>query len=94
MFVLTGVSHFVGMRADLISMVPPALPEPALLVTLTGILDWPAPLGCSGQDGPAGRRRALHPARRHVPGDVYAATEGLIVGGSPADRARTLMHVT
>jgi hypothetical protein len=32
MFILTGVSHFVGMREDLINMVPPALPEPAVLV--------------------------------------------------------------
>lgn len=39
MFLLTGVVHFVGMRQELIDMVPPALPAPGLLVTLTGILE-------------------------------------------------------
>ncbi|MFD6949070.1 hypothetical protein A6A08_06845 [Nocardiopsis sp. TSRI0078] len=39
MFTLTGVSHFVGMREELVSMVPPALPTPELLVTVTGILE-------------------------------------------------------
>jgi uncharacterized membrane protein len=39
MFVLTGVSHFVGMREELISYVPPMLPEPALLITITGVLE-------------------------------------------------------
>ena len=45
MFLLTGVSHFVGMREDLIAMVPPALPEPALLVTLTGVLELAGAVG-------------------------------------------------
>ncbi|PVY97095.1 DoxX family protein [Actinomycetospora cinnamomea] len=39
MFVLTGVAHFVGKRAELIAMVPPFLPAPALLVTVTGVLE-------------------------------------------------------
>jgi uncharacterized membrane protein len=39
MFVLTGVMHFVGMRDQLIAMVPPALPAPGLLVTITGVLE-------------------------------------------------------
>lgn len=39
MFTLTGVSHFVGMREELISYVPPILPEPALLITITGVLE-------------------------------------------------------
>lgn len=39
MFVLTGVAHFVGLRADLVAMVPPALPAPELLVTVTGVLE-------------------------------------------------------
>lgn len=48
MFVLTGLAHFdlpPGMRGELIGMVPPGLPEPALLVTLTGILEL---LGAAG----------------------------------------------
>jgi uncharacterized membrane protein len=39
MFLLTGVAHFVGMRATLIAMVPPWLPAPELLVTATGVLE-------------------------------------------------------
>ena len=39
MFVMTGVSHFTGMRAELVSMVPAGLPEPELLVSLTGVLE-------------------------------------------------------
>lgn len=39
MFTLTGVVHFVGMRGEMIAMVPPALPNPALLVTVTGVLE-------------------------------------------------------
>ncbi|WP_017591689.1 DoxX family protein [Nocardiopsis potens] len=39
MFLLTGASHFIGMREELIAMVPPALPAPGLLVTVTGVLE-------------------------------------------------------
>jgi hypothetical protein len=39
MFTLTGVVHFVWMREELIAMVPPALPAPGLLVTITGVLE-------------------------------------------------------
>jgi uncharacterized membrane protein len=40
MFVLTGIAHFAGaMRADLVAIVPPRLPAPGLLVTITGVLE-------------------------------------------------------
>jgi uncharacterized membrane protein len=39
MFVLTGTAHFNRTRGDLVRMVPPALPNPELLVTLTGIAE-------------------------------------------------------
>ena len=40
MFVLTGAAHFAPpMRADLIAIVPPRLPAPGLLVTVTGVLE-------------------------------------------------------
>ncbi|HYH28791.1 MAG TPA: DoxX family protein [Pseudonocardia sp.] len=45
MFTLTGVAHFVGMREELIAMVPPALPAPALLVTVTGVLELAGAVG-------------------------------------------------
>ena len=40
MFAMTGVAYFVPtMRRDMIAIVPPALPAPALLVTVTGVLE-------------------------------------------------------
>lgn len=40
MFVLTGVAHFVNpLRRDMIAIVPPRLPAPGHLVTLTGVLE-------------------------------------------------------
>ncbi|MGO1714008.1 MAG: DoxX family protein [Ancrocorticia populi] len=39
MFIMTGISHFIGKREELIAMVPPALPAPELLVAVTGILE-------------------------------------------------------
>ncbi|MEU4679512.1 DoxX family membrane protein [Micromonospora sp. NPDC023737] len=40
MFVLTGLAHFTEpRRSGLVAMVPPRLPRPALLVTVTGVLE-------------------------------------------------------
>jgi uncharacterized membrane protein len=40
MFVMTGVAHFVNpLRRDMIAIVPPRLPSPGLLVTVTGVLE-------------------------------------------------------
>jgi len=53
MFVVTGVAHFAPpMRRDLIAIVPPRLPAPGLLVTITGVLEL---LGAAGLLLPATR---------------------------------------
>lgn len=40
MFTMTGGAHFApGMRRDMIAIVPPRLPAPGLLVTVTGVLE-------------------------------------------------------
>ncbi|HYB34962.1 MAG TPA: hypothetical protein VEF72_03670 [Mycobacterium sp.] len=53
MFVLTGVAHFApSLRGDLVAIVPPRLPAPALLVTITGVLEF---LGAAGLLLPATR---------------------------------------
>jgi uncharacterized membrane protein len=40
MFVMTGVAHFVNpLRRDMVAIVPPRLPAPGLLVTITGVLE-------------------------------------------------------
>jgi uncharacterized membrane protein len=96
MFVVTGGSHFVGMREDLISMVPPALPEPGLLVTVTGVLEL------AGAVGLVWRRTAPWAAAglsvllvAMFPANVYAALEGLTLSGAPAMALlpRTLLQV-
>lgn len=46
MFLVTGVAHFVPpLRGDLTAIVPPRLPAPGLLVTVTGILEIVGALG-------------------------------------------------
>ncbi|MDQ4090794.1 MAG: DoxX family protein [Actinomycetota bacterium] len=39
MLLLTASAHFGSRRRDLVAMVPPRLPRPELLVTITGILE-------------------------------------------------------
>src|SRR6201987_5767889 len=46
MFVLTGLAHFVQpLRSGLIAIVPPRLPAPGLLVTITGLLELLGAIG-------------------------------------------------
>ncbi|MET8306493.1 DoxX family membrane protein [Micromonospora sp. NPDC005173] len=85
MFVLTGVAHFVGQRrAGLIAMVPPALPRPALLVTLTGVLEL---VGAVGLLVPATARLAAAGLGLLMlamfPANVSAARRGLTLAGRP-----------
>ena len=75
MFVLTGVAHFVGpLRNDMIAIVPPRLPAPALLVTVTGVLEL---LGAVGLLIPATRVAAagclVLLMLAMFPANVYAA---------------------
>jgi uncharacterized membrane protein len=75
MFVLTGVAHFVPpLRAALIAIVPPQLPAPGLLVTLTGVLEF---LGAVGLLVPATRVAAavclLLLMVAMFPANIYAA---------------------
>ncbi|MBB5937175.1 DoxX family protein [Streptomyces zagrosensis] len=46
LFVLTGISHFhPRLRPDIVGMVPPRLPRPDLLVTVTGALELLGAIG-------------------------------------------------
>jgi uncharacterized membrane protein len=46
MFAVTGVAHFAPpLRSGLIAIVPPKLPAPALLVTVTGVLELLGAIG-------------------------------------------------
>jgi uncharacterized membrane protein len=75
MFVLTGVAHFAPpLRAALIAIVPPQLPAPGLLVTVTGALEF---LGAVGLLVPATRVAAavclLLLMVAMFPANIYAA---------------------
>ncbi|WP_324651367.1 DoxX family membrane protein [Georgenia sp. H159] len=96
LFLVTGTTHFVVLRDDLVAMVPPALPAPELLVTVTGVLEL---LGAVGLLVPAtaawaaGGLAVLLVAM--FPANVHAASAGLTLGGDPATALlpRTLMQV-
>ncbi len=85
MFVLTGLAHFgLGRRADLIAMVPPRLPRPDLLVTVTGVLEL---AGAAGLLLPATARPAAACLALLMvlmfPANVSAARRQLRLGGRP-----------
>ncbi len=68
MFVVTGIAHFVNpLRRDLIAIVPPRLPAPGLLVTVTGVLEL---LGAAGLLYPPTRVAAAVSLGRADAGDV------------------------
>ncbi len=77
MFLLTGVSHFVGKRDELISMVPPLLPAPGVLVSVTGAAEL---LG------------ALALLRGRAAGPAAAALTVLLVAMFPANVHHGLEH--
>ena len=75
MFLLTGIAHFAPpMRAALVAIVPPRLPAPGLLVTITGVLEL---LGAAGLLLPTTRVAAalclLALMLAMFPANVYAA---------------------
>lgn len=97
MFLLTASAHFAGgRRADLIAMVPPGLPGPALLVTITGILEA---LGAIGLLLPATAPWAAAGLALLMlamfPANVSAARRKLTLGGRPVTPLglRTVLQV-
>jgi uncharacterized membrane protein len=86
MFVFTAASHFhPRTRPDLVRMVPTTLPAPALLVTLTGVLEV---LGAIGLLIPQSLSFAAYGLIALLvamfPANVHAAREGLMVAGRRA----------
>ncbi|HEX8211668.1 MAG TPA: DoxX family membrane protein [Longimicrobium sp.] len=86
MFCFTALSHFLPRtRPDLIRMVPPVLPAPGLLVSLTGVLELAGAIGLLLP--PLTRLAALALAALLValfPANIHAARAGLPVAGRPA----------
>lgn len=84
MFTFTGLSHFSGLRADFIRMVPPIFPVPGALVSLTGVLEL---LGAAGLLVPALRPYAAFGLALllvvMLPANLYAAQRHIPLGGKP-----------
>ncbi|TAH36461.1 MAG: DoxX family membrane protein [Planctomycetota bacterium] len=84
MFCFTAVAHFGSMRADLVRMVPPWVPDPELVVTLTGVCEI---LGAVGLLVPSTRRLAAAALILFLiavlPANIHAATSGATLRGEP-----------
>ncbi|MEV4166348.1 DoxX family protein [Nonomuraea dietziae] len=97
MFVLTGVPHFLpSWRRDFVAMIPPAFPRPALLVTLTGVLELAGAAGLLLS--PVAPYAAIGLALLMIamfPANVSAARRGLTLAGKPVTTlpTRTALQV-
>ncbi|KQY57319.1 DoxX family protein [Nocardioides sp. Root140] len=94
MFTVTGCAHFVGMRDDLIAMVPPSLPSPGTLVTLTGVLELLGAVGLVWRRTTGTAAAALGLLMVAMfPANVYAATHGLIAEWTDHLVPRTILQI-
>ncbi len=96
MLVLTTTAHFNRRRRDLVAMVPPGLPHPGLLITVTGVLEGLAAVGLAL---PATARWAAACLALLLiamfPANVHAARVDAGIGRRPATPlpVRTLIQV-
>ena len=85
MFGFTAAAHFNSMRADMIAMVPPFVPNPAFMVTFTGVCEV---LGAIGLLVPRTRRLAgialIVMLVAILPANIHAARAGVTLRGAPA----------
>jgi uncharacterized membrane protein len=85
MLCFTAVAHFNSMRADLVRMVPPGVPAPEFMVTLTGVCEI---AGAIGLLVPRTRRAAAYALivllLAVLPANVHAARAGVTLRGAPA----------
>jgi uncharacterized membrane protein len=85
MFCFTAAAHFNRMRADMIAMVPPFVPNPAFMVTFTGICEV---LGAIGLLLPFTRRLAavalIVMLLAVLPANIHASRAGVMFSGRPA----------
>lgn len=94
MFVLTGGAHFVGMRDQMIAMVPPGLPSPELLVTVTGVLELAGAVGIVWSRTSTLAAACLSALLVAMfPANVFAATSGLVTAWYDELLPRTLMQL-
>jgi uncharacterized membrane protein len=85
MFCFTAAAHFNSMRSDLVRMVPPSVPNPGLMVTITGICEI---LGAVGLLLPPTRRIAglalVLFLVAVLPANIHAARTGVTLRGAAA----------
>lgn len=85
MLFFTAAAHFNSMRPDLVSMVPPFVPNPEFMVTFTGIAEI---LGAVGLLIPRTRRIAAVALIVFMiavlPANIHAAQAGVTLRGAPA----------
>ena len=85
MFCFTAAAHFNSMRADLVRMVPPMVPNAELMVTFTGVCEI---LGAIGLLVPRTRRVAAAALILFLvavlPANIHAAQSGVTLRGAPA----------
>ena len=85
MFLLTASAHWGKRRADLIRMVPTALPRPALIVTITGLLEIVGALGLLlPVTAPAAAACLAVLLVAMFPANVRAARHNVTIGGRKA----------
>lgn len=94
MFLLTGSAHFVGLRAELISMVPAGLPWPGAMVTVTGVLELAGAIGLLWSRTAVPAAAGLGALLLAVfPANVHAATDGRALAWSDQLVPRTILQV-
>ena len=96
MFVFTATAHWGKRRPDLIKMVPPSVPNPQLMVTITGILEIIGAIGL------------LIPFTSNIasiglallliimfPANIFAARKGITIDGKPTTPLflRTILQI-
>jgi uncharacterized membrane protein len=84
MLCFTAAAHFNSMRADMIAMVPPSVPNPGLMVTFTGVCEI---LGAVGLLVPRTRRIAAAALivfmLAVLPANIHAARTSVTLRGAP-----------
>jgi uncharacterized membrane protein len=96
MFLFTATAHWGKRRPDLIKMVPPSVPNPQLMVTITGILEIIGAIGL------------LIPFTSNIasiglallliimfPANIFAASKGITIDGKPTTPLflRTILQI-
>jgi uncharacterized membrane protein len=86
MLCVTASAHFSSLRPDLVRMVPPAIPNPEFMVTLTGVCEI---LGAIGLLVPRTRRIAAAALvllfLALLPANIHAAQAGLTISGDAVE---------